>query len=468
MKNLRPSRLLILIFLVFIATRLAPYLTTSVPLGYDAGLYLNLFKQYSILPIFAFTHLSPWLLAGFPPVVPFIGRMISAIILPETFLVPLIVLFSIILFFSVYLIGKRLWDRRTALWCVFIFSISALEFREYWYYYAKQITASSFLLFTVYFILGSSYWAIPFAVLVAYTHEPTFVVLLAALLTGFIMEKSKRKYYVTTGIITLAAAAPFYLSTHYSTIKNLINPIAKSFIPQAAGGTMFTPSGTFYDLLPALALSLPYLPFAVIGLFRGLAKKRNAPIIGALIASLTISIFGLFLSRRFIIFADLFIILFAGYGISFVIGKFSGRVWLKPLLVIYGVALLAFIGIYIAKTGKPLILDDEFNEIKMLKETEADSYILVTDQLYVPYVYGWSERRVIAPGYGEDDIYWTIPEWYEFWRSGDREKEKELLLKVPQPLYIYYGDRGSQTKLRLEGECFERVNWRTYKFVCTK
>lgn len=466
MKIFKSNWFLIFTFFVFITTRVASYFRTSVPLGYDAGIYLNIFKEYDKLPIFAFTYLSTELLAGFPPVVPIIGRIISILIGPEFFLVPLIVIFSIILFLSVYLISKRLWNKHTALWSTFIFSISALQFREYWYYYAKQISASSFLLFTIYFILGSSYWAIPFAILVAFTHEPTFVVLLATLVTGFIVEKSKRKYYAVVGIVTLVMASFYYFPIFDISIKRLINPIIKSFIPPAVGGAMFTQSGTFYDLLPAFMLSLPYLPFAIIGLFNGLKRKRNASIIGSLIISLTISILGLFLSRRFIVFVDLFIILFAGHGIVFAIEKFKEKVWLKPLLLVYVIILLSFIGIYVCKTGKSLIYIDELNEIKMLKETEVNSYVLVTDQLYMPYAYGWSERQVIAPGWGENDVYWSTGEWNEFWTSRSVEKEIELLLKLPQPLYIYSGDKGSQIKLRLSGECFQKVNWRTYKFIC--
>lgn len=468
MKIFKTSLSLILVFLVFLATRLLPYLTTSVPLGYDAGLYLNVFKEYAKLPVFAFTHLSPWHLAGFPPVVPFIGRIISMVVAPETFLIPLIVLFSIILFFSVYLVGKRLWNKTTALWCTFIFTISALQFREYWYYYAKQISASSLLLFTVYFLLGSSYWAIPFAILVGYTHQPTFIILLAALLAGFLFEKSKRKYYAIVTIITLAATALYYLPTFNTTTKDLVVPIEKSFLPQAAGGTLFTPSGTFYDLLPALFLSLPYLPFAIVGLYHEARKKRNAPLTGALVVSLLISVFGLFLSRRFLIFVDLFVILFAGYGVTFVIEKFKKRALIKPLVAVYVIALLVFAGIYITKTGKPLIFDDELNEIKMLKETEADSYILVTDQYYMPYVYGWSERKPIAPGYGQYDLYWTHKEWQEFWMSNNRETEKNLLLRLPKPLYIFDGDKGRLTTPDFSTQCFERINFRTYKFVCKK
>lgn len=469
MKIFKSVRLLLLIFFIFISTRLAVYLTTSVPLGYDAGLYLNLFKEYAKLPVFAFTSLSPWLLAGFPPVVPFIGRLFSNIVAPETFLVPLIVLFSVILFFSVYLVGKRLWNKTTALWCTFIFSVSALQFREYWYYYAKQITASSFLLFTIYFILGSSYWAIPFAILVAYTHRLTFIILLAALLTGFIFEKTKRKYYATVGIATLAASALYYLPTFNSTIRDLINPAAKSFLPQAVGGTLFTPSGTFYDLLPALALSLPYLPFAIIGLYHGLQKKRNAPVSGALTTSLIISVFGLFMSRRFIVFVDLFVILFAGYGIVFIIEKFKKKALFKPLVVVYVITLLAFTGIYVCKTGSPLIFDDELNEIKMLKETEADAYILVTDQYYMPYIYGWSERKPIAPGYGQYDLFWTHKEWQDFWMSNNRETERNLLLKLPKPLYVFDGDKGALLITPdFSTDCFERINFRTYKFICKK
>jgi len=437
-----------------------------VPLGYDAGLYLYLFKQYNQHSLLAYQELSKWVISQFPLGIAVIGRLLTTFIPPEKLLISLIVAFSGLLFVSVYVLARHLWGKREALWTVLVLTASALQFRTYWYYYAKQIFGSSLLLFAMYFFLRSSFWAVPLTILIAYTHEPTFIVLMFALGAGFIIEKPKRRYYGTVIAVTALFAALYYVPHYAVTIQQYISPVISSFVPKQVGGTMGTSSGTFYDMLPALLLSLPYLPFAVVGLLRQWKKKGGAPLLGALIGSLVIIVFGLFLSRRFIIFADLFIIIYAGSGIVYIAEKYKRARFIRPLLALYALMLVTFIGVYVYQTAKPPIFDDELTEIALLRQTEPNAYVLVTDREYMPYVYGWSQRRVIAPRYGEFDTYWTIPQWHQFWESNNRETEKNLLLKLPNPLYIFKGDRTTPIYTDLSGPCFQRINWRTFKFVC--
>ena len=437
-----------IIFIFFILGRVFPYLGNSIPLGYDPGLYFYLFKYAGAKP--------DWLMEGYPPGLPVLGKLLSIFILPEKLLIPLIIFFSALLFFSVYLLGKKLWGKKTALWTVLIFACSALQYRVYWYYYLKNIAAMSFMLFTIYYLLFTSYLAIPFAILTVYFHRPTFAILLVALVAGFIFEKKKRKFYGVIIAITAIVAFPYYFSVFDKIIQPLIQPVLKSFVPQGLGGTMGMPSGTFYNRLQALALSLIYLPFAIYG-FKKAGLKKNLLITAPLLAAFLIVVSRFFLCQRFTPFLDLFLIFFAGYGVSRLRGILAG---------IYIGLLVLFVTLFIYKTAKPLICEDELNEIRMLSETEPDSYVLVTDQAYMPWVYGWSNRKPIAPGFGEYDIFWTIPEWHEFWESDDRQIEHDLLLKLPKPLYIYHGDKGAQITTDFSLECFEKINWRTYRFVC--
>ena len=231
---------------------------------------------------------------------------------------------------------------------------------------------------------------------------------------------------------------------------------------------MFTPSGTFYDVWQSFLLSLPYVPFALIGLVHQWRKKRTAPLVGALAGTFFIIVCGLFLSRRFIIFADLIILMYAGYGIVHMAEKYRTSGLFRPILTLYILVLVVFVSVYVHKTGSAPIVDDELREISLLRETEPDASILVTDNEYMPWVYGWSDRKTIAPGYGQYDIYWTKSEWHAFWESGDRQIEHDLLLKLPKPLYIFAGDHQRQYVFDLTGPCFTRINWRTYAFICDK
>ncbi|MBU1327515.1 hypothetical protein KKB64_02790 [Patescibacteria group bacterium] len=455
-------------FIVFISVRIVPYLFSSVPTGYDAGLYLYLLKQYDNLPILSFGGLTPWLIAQFPPGIALAGRVFTYFVPPETLLVPFLVLLSVLLFAAVYLLARRFWGRDAALWSAIFLSASALQFREWWYYYAKQIAASSMLLLAFYLFAGGSYWALPFTIAIAYTHQPACIVLIAAIAAGLLFDKRKRRYYLTVGVVTAIAAAFYYIPTFSINVAPLLSPVVRSLVPKSAGGTMFTPSGTFYDWLPALLLVLPYIPFAVVGFIRDKEKRDHAPLIGGLVATLVIVILGLFLSRRFIVFADMFLILYAGWGVAYIVKTYGKRRFVRQLLLLYTAFLLVFIVSYVVKTGSAPITEDELAEISLLRQTEPDSYVLVTDNEYMPWVYGWSDRRTIAPGYGQYDTFWTIPEWHAFWEIGDRILEHELLLKLPKPLYIYAGDHQRQYVFDLTGECFTRINWRTYKFTCEK
>ena len=445
-----------LIFSFFLFLRLFPYLNNNIPLGYDSGLYFSMFTGYSHVPWLNFFSLPSWI-SGNEPGIFFFQRLLtlSNPLWAEGSLIPIIIGASALLFLSVYLMAKKMWGKGTALWTVFLFSVSALQYRTYWYYYLKNIAALSFLSLTTYFLFSASYFAIPFTILTFYFHRPASVFLMIILLTGLIFEKNKRKFYLIVTLVSLLIVAPYYLLTFTSTVLPLIKPILKI--------TGNTDSGTFYEALVALGLSLIYLPFSIWGVLKqGKIKKI---VFAPFILSLIIVIFKLFFNRRIIIFADFFLLFFAGWSAN---QFFSLRTRLRQLLkIIYILLCVIFISIFVWKTAKPLIFPDEFSEIKLLNETEPDALVLVTDQTYTPWAYGWSGRRVIAPGFGENDVYWTQEEWNVFWMSGDIEKEKVLLLKLPQPLYIYHGDKGSQINLKLEGECFQKINWRTYKFICT-
>ena len=200
---------------------------------------------------------------------------------------------------------------------------------------------------------------------------------------------------------------------------------------------------------------LPYLPLSVYGFYLN-SKSKKYPYLNLLfIISFLIPLFGLFLGNRFIPFFDLFAIILAGYAATKV--KFI-RLFVPFLIV--------FILLYILRNSQPLINQDEFNEIKLLSTTPANSYILVTDNEYTPWIYGYSSRNSITPGFGEFDTFWSSADWQQFWLSNSRSTEISLLKKLPQPLYVYFGDKTTNIKFKPEGDCFQRFSWHVWQFVC--
>ncbi|HEY97806.1 MAG TPA: hypothetical protein G4O16_06465 [Dehalococcoidia bacterium] len=75
--------------------------------------------------------------------------------------------------------------------------------------------------------------------------------------------------------------------------------------------------------------------------------------------------------------------------------------------------------------------------MEWLKEnTGENAYVLATTN-DAPWVLGWSDRRVIAPGLFEWDLY-EKEEWDAFFSTDDPETAKQFLERYDDPLYIYY------------------------------
>lgn len=427
--------MIFLIFALYLLIRLYPYFLSPVPLGYDPGLYLYLWKQYQSISLFKFTSLPKWLIEVYPPFLPFMGKIISFVISPDHFLIPLSFAIAALLFLSIYLYSKNFW-------IMFLLTISAIQFKFWWWFYIKNILATAFIFFYLYFDKQKYKWKWVFIPMIVWTHQPTAIIF-------FLILIFKRK--LKPILLFLLAFALYYLQNYQLTIKPFL---------QATISTMGEPSGTFYSLSESLRLMWVYLPLTFYGIYLSIKKRTNKLEVFMLVISFLIPLFGLFLSQRFIPFFDLFALILAGYGASIFFVKH------KKLAIVYALLCLVFVGNYVYKNSRAKILNDEFNEIKLISETETDAYVLVTDNEYTPWIYGWSNRKTIAPGFGEYDIYWTYEQWDSFWQSDKRATELELLKKLPEPLYLYFGDRQRQIKAKPEGDCFERYSWHTFKFLC--
>src|SRR3989338_1935718 len=144
MKKLISQKYFLIIFIVFLIARLFPYINNPVPTGYDVGLYLLNFKTFPQIP--------QWVKLGFAPgLFAFMYPFFKIGISPESVLIPLSILSQIVLFFSFYFVGKKVFNQKVALSILFLFTVSSIQFRTFWYYYVNNTFALSFLLFALYF-----------------------------------------------------------------------------------------------------------------------------------------------------------------------------------------------------------------------------------------------------------------------------------------------------------------------------
>ena len=92
-----------------------------------------------------------------------------------------------------------------------------------------------------------------------------------------------------------------------------------------------------------------------------------------------------------------------------------------------------------ATHSRPLMNDEQLDAVKWLaSNTEPDAYILATSY-DAPWVLGWSERRVIAPGLFEWDEH-NRTEWIEFLMSKDPLVAKNFLSERDAPVHIFYSE----------------------------
>lgn len=421
-------------FLVFLGLRLYPYLHSEVPLGYDPGLYLYGFKS--------FPFVNPWLKTMFPPG---LFAFVKTIPIDPTYLViPLIIFFSALLFISLYLFVHRLFGRKAALWAVFLLTCSLVQYRVFYWYYLKNIAALSFLFFTFYCLLKQSYWAVFWGVLVVYFHSPTDFVLYCALISGIIFIKNQRRYFLLTLVLTLLLASPYVISNFSFSFAPIVQGIATS---------IGKPSGTFYEPLQALVLGILYLPF---GLYAFIKNYKKAPFLILPVTGLLITtVLQLFFYRRLLIYLDLFLLIFAAYYLS--------KIKSKLFLIIFIILNLVYISFFVKRVAFPQINYDEFAEIQSI---DVDGYLLSTDEMNSPWLMGYSKtKQVITTGLDPADNHWSKDEWNRFW-FGSLDVEIEMLKSLPQPLYIYHSDTQLKLPFVDDRECFDKISWRVYIFLC--
>jgi len=87
---------------------------------------------------------------------------------------------------------------------------------------------------------------------------------------------------------------------------------------------------------------------------------------------------------------------------------------------------------------------------------------MATDSFYSPWVYGYSERKTIAPGLFEHNK-WNKERWAAFWFSPDLDLRYYLLDMYEKPIYLFVGDRQPQMDFSNDPR-FEKISKRIWKY----
>lgn len=441
-----PSKLIIIPFVIILASRLLPYLNNSVPLGYDPGIYKYIMEVYlQNLPHIPIENIDTWARTGFPPGLFIITDLLYLIgFETQAILTWVFIFFDLLLALGIYLAAGRFFGKNVGIISLFIYSISIVQFKVFWFMYYKNVVALFIMLIALYLFHSRKY--LPFILTSAFIgalHRPTFLIFGLTYLAYIVIY---RKYLVKNtlaGVAVLAIALTFFIQNLKEAIISNIEPIISANIG----------AGTFISLHDYEFSSLPYLPFTLLGfLFLARNKDYNLFFLWFLVAGIIVY-FKLIFFNRFIIHLDVAMIILASLGFNELI-KFNKRIGTVLLLILFfSSTLVMYQNI---NDAKPLINENELNIIKQFNHTESDAYVMSTSSYYSPWILGYSGRKTIAPGLFDYNK-WNLKEWETFWTTQEKEKAVYMLDFYEKPLYIYLGEKQGINETKFENECFYKV-----------
>jgi len=444
--------LLIIGVVLIIGLRVLPYLNNSVPLGYDAGIYKYGIEQFSENGF----GVENWVKGAFEPGFLYLMFVLENVFSSEFILIWLFILFSLVLGISVYFCGKEHFGKRAGIIAFLLFAVSVIQFKVFSFMYYKNVLALVFMLWALVFLnRGKRTRFVILGALVGMMHRATFFIFGLAYL-GFVVYNWKEwKVRVLDGILILVLVGIGYIGFWRTSILPLISPVAESFI--SPGNS----PGTFVSFFTYQFSTLAYLPFALIGLGSLAVKKKFNMLFFWAVINAGIVYFQFFFFNRFIIHLDIALIILAGLGFSVLI---ENKKKLGSLILIIMLISAGFVAVNESRNVGQRIGEDGLEMIKNLNNVEEDARVIALSSEYSPWVLGYSERRTIAPGLFEENV-WDKREWERFWGSNNEEETRELMKRYGGgDIYLFAGTK------TFNNPCFtvyiENNGWRTYKYAC--
>lgn len=427
-----PSFILILSIALVVVVRVIPYIGNSVPLGYDPGIYKEIFER---------PFQGGWVLSHSPLFFSLVMHFFTILFGSDFVLGPLLIVFSSLTIITLYFVVKKFFGRNTGIIAAALFAVSIAQFQTFWYCYYKNIIGINMLLISLLFFKKGAKFNWPLVIsggLLFGIHRPAAFLFGIGYFIFSLMDYRNIKFRVSEILVILLFGMLLNIDRIYPFIISQFISTASNFV--GGGG------GTFFNLRSYFFYSIPLLAFAITGFF----KAKNAlalKIVGVL--SAMIVFFNLFFHNRFIIYFDIFVIIFAAVGFDFLIrrSKVFGQVLLYSFLAVFSVLIVMH-----SMQAQPLLTDEELNAIINLNNVlPSNASLLVTDSFYSPWIEGYVDRHVIAPGLFDNNKM-SYDEWIDFWEGNNRP---EYLSRYPSPLYVHVGTK--QPQYYFDNECFTPV-----------
>lgn len=394
----------------------------DIAFGYDTGIYR--FNINAYWDKFGQTDLPPFAFSWFSIFFKLLGFSTDMVMFGVYFAT------ACAMFWSLYLLVKKYFDLSATLWTVFLFTISIIQFEFYQWYYYRSFVAITLLLFTLLLFSYYSYFSLLPLILATCFHPLSAIPVILAIIAMGWLDKEHRRYWLVLFGITFICSCTINWSAfyeHYLFLKSN---------RWLAGNDNFgstESTGQFISLMFFLRAMFIYGLFSIIGIITNIKKNKILPLIAFF--SLVAMLFRIMFYRRLFIWLDLILIIYAGVFLSNLTNKFFNQKTMKLAIFVFCLIGSANISRFIYLKS-PIISNSEFYAIYNSDNLRESEYVLSFSNKYSPWLYGYTNKKVIAPGMFEYNK-WNYEEWTIFWYGKDRDKIIELLNRYPTPIYIY-------------------------------
>ncbi len=397
--------------------------------GYDTGIYRHIINGYFLNPgdiPFGFSAYSNWLMI--------LGESVDSILFGWY------ILLSILVIYIVYRVARVYFDRVVVgVFSVLLYTMSIVQYEFFWWYYYRQFLSLFFILIAFLLIHYRSYLVIFVLVAIGIIHPLSLIPLgLSMMIYLFFVDRDTRLFIFLSGFISVCCLLILNWKELMIYMMDFLQykGVAENFVK--AGYQEFT--GQFIGWSEWLNYAVWYIPFGIWGVLK-YVKKQKLLIIFFLVNILLI-VLQIVFYRRFFVFLDVMVIIFAAVCLAdiwtYVRGK-SYRFVVYSLVILYSIVGLTRITDFILDKD-PLIYPVELSGIEQIPTLVTDSeYIISINSMYAPWLRGYADKKVIAPGLFEYNR-WNQQQWNDFWFSPNMDMKVDMLREYEiSPIYIYTG-----------------------------
>ncbi|MBU4370193.1 glycosyltransferase family 39 protein [Patescibacteria group bacterium] len=449
---------------IFLISRLLPFILYGPhPLGYDTGFYkynINQERSHNLGGLFSSVDESTG------------SRIITETLVnigfsDQAIMYGFYIFVGALIGLFIYLLAKIYFGETAAIFSVFAYSISFVQYLAFWNMFWKNAVGLclSLLIFLlieknklVYFLA-----VLPLIVAVIITHKTSAFLLILSLALYAVLNKKIKNSYKILSIAALSALGMTFLFINKDITLYIWQQVNSGF--KTYYDFFSVKEGIFIDTYQFfnIGFSFFYIPFALLTIL-SLFKNRK---INQVLIYLSICVFIILAKfifyKRVLIFLDISLLIFFGYSFSIFVEKIkiaTSERYIKVFLFIllFSPTFLFFINV---TNQKPLISKEEIKSIEDFRTITPILRLFTYNSYYTPWLYGFSGHKIIAPGWGDDK--WDFKKWQIFWGS-NMENKKEMLADFRPPILIY--DNGDGFFQFNEGSCFTKIKNNLYVFSC--